>query len=123
MAEEKGEVVWEASGSSEEETTNNRMELVAMIEALRWVGGIREPPCHIKLISDSTYVVEGINSWRHNWKRHGWRKKAKSPRCVKNADLWRELDALVLPAMRFSWVRGHHGAHFNILADELAATA
>lgn len=79
MAEEKGEVIWEASGRSEEETTNNRMELTAMIEALRWAAELREPPRHIKLISDSTYVVEGINSWRHNWKRNGWRKKAKSP--------------------------------------------
>jgi ribonuclease HI len=99
------------------------MELTAMIEALRWTGELRESPRHIKLISDSRYVVDGINDWRHNWKRNGWRKKAKSPHRVKNVDLWRELDALVLPAMRFSWVKGHHGAHFNILADALAATA
>lgn len=94
-----------------------------MIEALRWATELREPPRDIKLTSDSKYVVEGINAWRHNWKRNGWRKKAKSPHRVKNVDLWRELDALALPAMRFSWVRGHNGAQFNHLADELAGAA
>lgn len=96
-------------------TTNNQMELTAVIEALK---AIRRP-CQIVLHLDSSYVKDGITSWIHNWKKHGWLTAAKKP--VKNAELWQELDRLAgMHAIEWRWVKGHAGDPGNERADELA---
>lgn len=96
-------------------TTNNQMELTAVIEALR---AIRRP-CPIVLHLDSSYVKDGITGWIHNWKKHGWRTAAKKP--VKNAELWQELDRLVAQhTIEWRWVKGHAGDPGNERADQLA---
>lgn len=99
-------------------TTNNRMELQAAIEALR----ILREPCVIEFHTDSQYVRQGISSWVASWKRNGWRTSTKQP--VKNADLWRELDALAARhQMQWHWVKGHSGHPENERCDELANIA
>ncbi|HEY3459448.1 MAG TPA: ribonuclease HI [Casimicrobiaceae bacterium] len=99
----------------EAQTTNNRMELTAVIRALEAL----TRPCDIDLYLDSQYVKNGIESWIHAWKRNGWRTSDRKP--VKNAELWRELEALV-HAHRIRWhgVRGHADTPGNHRADELA---
>jgi len=100
------------------ETTNNRMELTAAIEALRAL----KRPCVVELTTDSQYVRQGITSWITNWKRRGWKTSDRKP--VKNVDLWQALD---LEAARhevsWHWVRGHSGHPENELADQLANEA
>ena len=97
------------------ETTNNRMELTAVIRALE---ALRKP-CRVKLHTDSQYVQLGIRDWIHDWKKRGWRTAAKKP--VKNEDLWRRLDELSrLHDIEWLWVRGHDGNIGNERADELA---
>ena len=99
----------------EPETTNNRMELMAVIMALRYL------PCNIEisLFSDSKYVITGITEWISGWKMREWRSAAGKP--VKNKDLWEELDALSDGrAISWQWVRGHVGNAGNERADELA---
>ncbi|MBM3116691.1 ribonuclease HI [Jeongeupia naejangsanensis] len=99
----------------ERETTNNRMELTAVIEAL----AILKRPCAIALWTDSQYVKNGIESWIHNWKKNGWKTADKKP--VKNADLWQQLDLEVARhAVSWHWVKGHAGHEFNERADQLA---
>ena len=97
------------------DTTNNRMELTAAIEALKALG----EPCQISLTTDSTYVKDGITQWLDNWKRNGWKTSAKKP--VKNQDLWQALD---LESARheidWCWVKGHSGHPENERADRLA---
>jgi len=96
-------------------TTNNRMELTAVIEALRTLNR----PCDVVLHVDSTYVMQGINSWLAGWKRNGWVTSTKQP--VKNADLWRALEAeLGRHAVTWRWVKGHAGDPGNERADQLA---
>lgn len=105
-----------ASGHTPD-TTNNRMELVAIIAALDRCYG------EILVYSDSQYAIKGITSWIHSWKRCGW-KKADGP--VKNRDLWEQLDALVSDPNRnvkFEWVRGHNGHPMNEAVDRLAVVA
>ncbi len=104
----------ELSGGSAQ-TTNNRMELQAAIEALRAL----IQPSDVALYTDSVYVRDGITKWIHNWKRNGWRTAAKKP--VKNVDLWQDLDSL-LPGHKVAWhwVKGHDGNPGNERADELA---
>tara|TARA_S200000501_G_scaffold58464_2_gene48833 strand:- start:7585 stop:8043 length:459 start_codon:yes stop_codon:yes gene_type:complete len=100
------------------ETTNNRMELIAVIEALR---AIKED-LKIEIITDSQYVKSGINNWIVNWKNNGWRTAAKKP--VKNKDLWQELDDLVQNyRIKWKWVKGHSGDPGNERADQLANDA
>ncbi|MEN0000891.1 MAG: ribonuclease HI [Pseudomonadota bacterium] len=102
----------------EPETTNNRMELTAAIEALKAVKG---GPHTIDLWTDSSYVKDGISGWIHGWKRNGWKTAAKKP--VKNAELWQELDALTeRHTVNWHWVKGHAGHPENERADELART-
>jgi len=96
-------------------TTNNRMELTAVIEGLR----VLSRPCEIRLHVDSTYVMKGLNEWLPGWKRNGWRTSAKKP--VKNADLWQELDTEVARhTVSWIWVKGHSGDPGNERADQLA---
>ncbi len=96
-------------------TTNNRMELLAAIEAL---GALREP-CAVTLWTDSQYLREGITRWLANWKRRGWRTTTKQP--VKNADLWRRLDVLAAAhQITWRWLKGHAGNPLNERCDVLA---
>ena len=101
----------------ERETTNNRMELMAVIQALQAL----KRPCAVSLYLDSEYVRKGITEWIHGWKAKGWRTAAKQP--VKNADLWQTLDALVhggAHRIEWHWVKGHAGHVDNERADALA---
>lgn len=96
-------------------TTNNRMELMAAIEALRTL----TKPCKVRLVTDSKYLRDGITIWIKNWKKNGWRTAAKKP--VKNADLWQELEAAAgRHDVTWEWVRGHTGHAENERADALA---
>jgi ribonuclease HI len=96
-------------------TTNNRMELTAVIEALRAL----KRPSRVVLHTDSQYVQKGITEWIKGWKARGWRTAAKEP--VKNADLWKLLDEEVKPhEIEWVWVRGHSGHNGNERADALA---
>lgn len=99
----------------ERETTNNRMELQAVIEALNALSR----PCDVILHTDSQYVQKGITEWIHGWKARGWKTASKSP--VKNADLWQALDAAqARHRIEWRWVRGHSGHDGNERADMLA---
>lgn len=96
-------------------TTNNRMELMAVIQALRTL----TRPCEVIAHVDSRYVMNGVTSWIAGWKRNGWRTAAKKP--VLNQDLWRELDdELARHEVRWEWVKGHAGDPGNERADALA---
>jgi len=96
-------------------TTNNRMELRAVIEALSAL----TRPCHVVLHTDSQYVQKGISEWIHGWKARGWKTASKEP--VKNEDLWRALDAAQQKhQVEWRWVRGHAGHPGNERADVLA---
>ncbi len=97
------------------DTTNNRMELCAAIEALNSL----KRSCQIDMFTDSKYVKDGLTSWIHNWKRNGWKTAAKKP--VKNADLWKQLDAAVQRhTIEWHWLKGHAGDEMNERADQLA---
>lgn len=99
------------------ETTNNRMELTAVIQALAAL----KRPCHVILHADSQYVLKGITEWLSGWKARGWKTAARQP--VKNVDLWQQLDAAVASSghkIDWRWVRGHNGDPGNERADELA---
>jgi len=99
----------------EPETTNNRMELLAVIKALEAL----KRPSRVRITTDSQYVKNGITQWIHNWKRNGWRTAARKP--VRNVDLWQRLDQLVdRHQAEWSWVKGHAGHAENELADALA---
>ena len=98
-------------------TTNNRMEMTAVIEALAAL----KKPCNVTLYLDSQYVLKGITEWIHGWKARGWRTAAKAP--VKNVDLWQKLDALLVASSHridWRWVKGHNGDLGNERADALA---
>lgn len=99
----------------EKDTTNNRMELTAVIQGLSAL----KRSCKIKLITDSKYVMHGVTQWMAGWKRNAWRTADKKP--VKNQDLWRELDKLTAQhEIQWHWVKGHSGHPENELADQLA---
>ena len=112
------------SGGTEKElfggelgTTNNRMELLAVIRALEAL----KRPCQVTLYLDSQYVLKGITEWLPGWKAKGWRTAARQP--VKNVDLWQALDALVATGghkINWRWIRGHNGDPGNERADALA---
>jgi ribonuclease HI len=107
----------EISGG-EPDTTNNRMELSAAIQALKTL----IEPCHVKLHTDSKYVLDGITKWIHGWQRNGWKNASKQP--VRNADLWRDLiDAAARHQVEWIWVKGHSGHPENERADRLASDA
>lgn len=97
------------------DTTNNQMELLAAINALE----VLDRPTSVTIITDSTYVKNGVTSWIHGWKRNGWKTAAKKP--VKNAELWQRLDlAQAQHQVTWEWVKGHAGHPENERADELA---
>ena len=109
-----GEVEKELCGG-ERSTTNNRMELTAVIRALQAL----KRRCEVQLHTDSKYVQQGITAWIHGWKKNGWRTSDKKP--VKNDDLWKELDALAQQHdIDWRWVKGHAGHEGNERADQLA---
>ena len=112
-----GETERELSGG-EADTTNNRMELTAAIEALNAL----KRPCDIVLTTDSTYIKDGITSWIDGWKKRGWKNSQKKP--VKNEDLWKALDeARSRHTVEWKWVKGHAGHAENERCDELARLA
>jgi ribonuclease HI len=99
----------------ETNTTNNRMELMAAIQALEAL----KQPCDVVLTTDSKYVMQGITEWIAQWKRRGWKTSAKKP--VKNVDLWQRLDqAVQRHQVKWEWIRGHTGHPENEQADRLA---
>lgn len=101
-----------------EETTNNQMELMAVIESLK----IIKKPSKIIIHTDSKYVQDGITQWIFNWKKNGWKTAKKQP--VKNDQLWKELDSLVAQhQITWKWVKGHSGNKYNDIADQLAVNA
>jgi ribonuclease HI len=114
--------VWLKSGAHEKElfggeklTTNNRMELTAVIQALASL----KVRCQVTIFTDSQYVRQGITSWIHGWKARGWRTADKQP--VKNIELWQQLDTLnAAHDVTWKWVRGHSGDPGNERADGLA---
>lgn len=100
------------------ETTNNRMELMAAIQALETL----KCPCDVRVVTDSQYVMKGVTEWMDNWKRRGWRTADRKP--VRNIDLWQRLDnALGQHRVEWEWVRGHNGHHGNERVDQLANRA
>ena len=108
---------YELSGG-EPETTNNKMELTATIQALKSL----PKGSRVELTTDSRYVQQGMRDWLPKWKRNGWKTSSKTP--VKNADLWRELDTLSRKhKIEFRWVKGHSGHPENERCDELATGA
>lgn len=105
----------ELSGS-DPETTNNRMEMTAVIRALQ---ALKEP-CEVDLYSDSKYVLDGMTKWIHGWQKRGWVNASKKP--VLNADLWRDLiEASRDHKVNWHWVKGHNGHPENERADKLAS--
>jgi ribonuclease HI len=107
----------ELSGG-EADTTNNRMEMMAVIRALETL----KRPCSITLYTDSTYVIKGMTQWLEGWKKRNWRTAAKKP--VKNVELWQRLETAIAPhAVKWVWVKGHSGVPENERADELATSA
>lgn len=102
----------------EKETTNNRMELTAVIMALK---ALKEP-CNVKLTTDSKYVCDAVNKgWVYTWKSRGWKKADKKP--ALNVDLWEQLlELLSIHNVEFNWVKGHNGHKYNERCDELAVS-
>ena len=112
-----GETQKEISGG-ERETTNNRMEMTAVIMALRAL----KRPAKVLLTTDSQYVAKGVTEWMANWQKNNWKTADKKP--VKNVDLWREMaDLLKVHDIKWQWVRGHNGHPENERCDELAREA
>jgi len=107
----------EMSGG-DEETTNNRMEMMAVIQALETL----KRPCSVKIYTDSVYVMKGMTEWIEQWKKRNWKTAAKKP--VKNVELWQRLEqATSRHDIKWQWVKGHSGVPENERADELATTA
>ena len=103
---------------AEPETTNNRMELQAVIEGLKALN----KPCHVELFTDSVYVGKGMTEWMSKWKANGWKRKEKKKLVpVKNVELWQQLDALLeIHHVKYTRVNGHRGHEENDLGDGLA---
>lgn len=99
----------------EKETTNNRMEMMAVIEGLRAL----KTPCQVKIVTDSKYVLQGMTEWKFNWIKRGWKTADNKP--VKNVDLWQALvEQEKLHKLSWQWVKGHNGDPMNERADALA---
>ena len=105
----------EILSGAEEQTTNNRMELIASIQALKYI----KKKSKINIFTDSKYLIDGISIWIENWKLNQW--KTKNNKHVKNSDLWKELDELQnFHIVKWTWVKGHSGDKYNDEADMLA---
>jgi ribonuclease HI len=103
-------------------TTNNRMEMTAVIKALRALRRMKQVPRLVAVYTDSQYVQRGITEWIHLWKRNSWKTSDKKP--VKNQDLWKELDSLAEEfTLVWEWVRGHAGNEYNELCDQMTQEA
>ena len=112
-----GHIEKEISGCSED-TTNNRMEMIAVIEALTFL----KRPSKVKVVSDSQYVINGITKWINGWRRRNWMTSQKKP--VLNRDLWEKLlDLSQTHQIEWEWVRGHKGHKENERCDQLAREA
>lgn len=115
----KGDNEAEEFYGAEADTTNNRMEIMAAIEALKRTA---QYDAKVQIVTDSTYVKNGITDWIHNWKKRSWKTAAGKP--VKNKDLWQALDAAASErSVEWCWVKGHSGDPGNERADELANLA
>jgi ribonuclease HI len=114
-------IILEKCGA-EKATTNNRMEMRAVIAALEGLKGLKTPPGRVTVYTDSQYVQKGMSEWIHSWKNNGWQTSSKEP--VKNQDLWQRLDQLAAPfQIVWKWVRGHAGDVFNEHCDRLTQEA
>lgn len=103
---------------AEPDTTNNRMELLAVINGLEAL----KRPVRVRIVTDSQYVMKGITEWLNGWKQRGWKTAGRQP--VKNVDLWQRLEAALLPhEVEWQWVRGHSGHPDNERVDQLARAA
>ena len=116
VAKNQGKIIKEKElFGGQENATNNQMELFAAISALEAL----DRPSQIKIITDSSYVKDGVTQWLENWKKNKWKTASKKP--VKNAELWRRLDqARSMHQVKWEWVKGHAGHQENERADELA---
>jgi ribonuclease HI len=118
----QGEQVIAKDKGSEKDTTNNRMELTAVIMALRALKTMTGVPRQAAVLTDSQYVQKGITEWIRNWKRNAWRTADKKP--VKNQDLWMELDSLANEfPLKWEWVKGHAGNEYNEMCDAMTQEA
>jgi len=118
----QGEQMIAKNKGSEKETTNNRMEMTAVIEALRALKMLENVPRQAVIYTDSQYVQKGITEWIHTWKRNSWRTSDKKP--VKNQDLWIELDYLSTEfQLKWEWVKGHAGNEYNEICDAMTQEA
>jgi len=116
-----GKIIAEEKGA-EKETTNNRMELTAVIKSLQALKNMKDVPRKVTAYTDSQYVQKGITEWIRNWKRNSWRTSDKTP--VKNKDLWVELDSLAEEfAISWQWVKGHAGNEYNERCDQMTQEA
>ena len=117
-----GEQIIAQNKGGQKETTNNRMELTAVIEALRYLKTRNDLPGRATVITDSQYVQKGISEWIITWKKNSWRTSDKKP--VKNKDLWEELDSFCGDfKLNFEWVKGHAGNKYNEMCDVLTQDA
>ncbi len=104
--------------SAEANTTNNRMELTAALEALKSL----KQPCIVEIVTDSQYLIKGITQWIYNWQKNNWQTANKKP--VKNKELWQELYSISkIHQITYTWIKGHSGHIENERADELAVNA
>lgn len=102
----------------DESTTNNRMELISVIESLK----LLKEKCIVEIFSDSKYVCDGISKWMLNWKNNNW--KGSNKKLIKNDDLWKSLDfELSKHNVNINWIKGHNGDFYNEIADKLARDA
>jgi len=117
-----GEQIASEGKGGEKDTTNNRMELMAVISSLKALKSMDGLPRQAVMYTDSQYVQKGISEWINNWKKNSWRTSDKKP--VKNQDLWMELDALSGEfSLAWEWVRGHAGNYFNERCDSMTQEA
>ncbi|MCL2277161.1 MAG: ribonuclease HI [Treponema sp.] len=107
---------------AEKETTNNRMEMTAVINALRALKTRTDVPRQAVIYTDSQYVKKGITEWIHTWKRNSWKTSDKKP--VKNRELWIELDSLAAEfPLKWEWIKGHAGNEYNEMCDAMTQEA
>ena len=118
----EGDKILAEQWGAEKETTNNRMELTAVIEALKSLETMNETPRQLAVYTDSQYVQKGMSEWIHQWKKNFWRTSDKKP--VKNQDLWQRLDTLAAAfSISWNWVKGHAGNEYNERCDALTQRA